>query len=149
MSQRDTESDFTASASDDDIDQEAEELVLSKEFQESVIKYVKLDDLTRKKQDEIKELKKMRKPCEEFIITYLENIKIDQVDISDGKLQKKTVESKVPISNKVIRTALSKKIEDPAIVSEIIKLVDDREKKTKVNIKRVKTKLPHKKSDKT
>lgn len=139
----DNVSDFENSVvSDDDIEEEAETLELSKEFQESVIKYVKLDDLIRKKNDEIKELKKMRKPCEDFILTYLDDIKINKVDLSDGRLTKKKTETKVPINNKVIKAALQKKIEDPLVVNEIIKLVDEREKKVSVKLQRTKRKLP-------
>lgn len=137
------ESDFENSvASEEDIEQEAEQLELSKEFHENVIKYVKLDDLMRKKQDEIKELKKLRKTPEEFIITYLEDIKVSQIDISDGKLKRKRTETKVPINNKIIKTALDKKIEDPKVVQDIMKMVDEREKRVKVKLDRVKNKIP-------
>uniref|UniRef100_A0A6C0AC66 Uncharacterized protein n=1 Tax=viral metagenome TaxID=1070528 RepID=A0A6C0AC66_9ZZZZ len=136
------ESDFENSVASDDEEIEDDDLELSKEFQESVIKYVKLDDLVRKKMDEIKELKKVRKPCEEFILSYLDDVKVNKVEITDGSLKRQQTETKVPINNKVIKSALEKKIDNPKVVNDIIKLVEEREKKVKVSLKRVKRKIP-------
>lgn len=135
----DNESEFENSMDSEnkDIDEEAEKLELSKDFQECVIKYVKLDDIIRKKQSDIKEVKKLRKPCEEFMLSYLEDIKKNEIQISDGMIKKKHTETKTPITNKVIKNALEKKINNPGVVQEVMKLVDEREKKKKVKIHRV------------
>tara|TARA_B100000949_G_C14093679_1_gene371067 strand:- start:285 stop:740 length:456 start_codon:yes stop_codon:yes gene_type:complete len=138
-------SDFENSVASED--EEDEDLELSHEFQESVVKYVKLDDLVRKKMDEIKELKKIRKPCEEFILSYLDDVKVSKVEITDGSLKRQKTETKVPINNKIIKTALEKKIDNPKVVNDIIKLVEEREKKVKVSLKRVKRKLPVSKNE--
>lgn len=132
------ESEFDDSDSDTDLEDEAENLQVSKEFEENVIKFVKLDDLIRKKNEEVRELKKMKKPCEEFIIKYLDKVDIACVDISDGKLRRNKSENKVAINYDTIKEAIAKKIVDPKVVEEILKLVDQRPTKTNVNIKRTK-----------
>ena len=126
------------SISDSEIDNDAEALQVSKEFQENVIKYVKLHDLIQKRNDEIRELKKQKKPCEEYILKYLDQVDVGHVDITDGKLRRNKSENKVPLSQDIIRGAIGKKITDPAIINEIIKSIENRPTKTQTNIKRTK-----------
>jgi hypothetical protein len=145
----DSYSDESEDFSDDEIDKEADSLKVSKEFEENVIKYVKLFDLIQKKNEEIRELKKMKKPCEEFILTYLDKVDVTFVEITDGKLRKNKSENKVPISQDVIRNAIAKNIKDPSIVNEILKNINTRPTKTQVNIKRTKNRGPKKIKKKT
>ena len=122
--------------SDDEIENDAEELQVSKEFQENVIKYVKLHDLIQKRNDEIRELKKQKKPCEEFILRYLDKVDVGHVDITDGKLRKNKSENKVPLSQDIIKNAIGSKITDPILINEIIKSIENRPTKSQTNIKR-------------
>lgn len=125
--------DDSSSSSDDKKD----ELKISKEFQESVIKYVKLDDLMRKKQQELSELREQKKPCEEYIIKYLEKINETAITITDGKLQKNKSENKASLNTELIKKSLSKKIADPKLLDEIMKeLEDSRQVNGKVSLKR-------------
>lgn len=132
------------SISDDEIDNDAEALQVSKEFQENVIKYVKLHDLIQKRNDEIRELKKQKKPCEEYILKYLDQVDVGHVDITDGKLRKNKSENKVPLSQDIIRSAIGSKVTDATIINEIIKSIENRPTKTQTNIKRTKNRSDHK-----
>ncbi|AYV82069.1 MAG: hypothetical protein Homavirus5_11 [Homavirus sp.] len=139
---RDSRDSTNSSDSDDSdhsksIDKEAEQLRISKEFQENVIKYIKLDDLIRKKEKEMKELKNQKKPCEEFILKYLDKVGENIIEVTGGKLIKNKSETKAPLSQDIIKEAISDKILDPKKVEEIIALMDTlRPKSARVNLKR-------------
>jgi len=120
----------------DSSESEEETIEVPKEFQEKVIKYINLDDLIRKKTEEIKELKNQRKPCEDYILEYLEKVGETTIDITGGKLIKNKSETKVPLSFDTIKDAISDKITDPKIIKEILTKMTDRPKKVNVNIKR-------------
>lgn len=128
--------------SDDEIEKEANELQVTKEFQENVIKYVKLHDLITKKNEEIRELKKMKKPCEDYILKYLDKVKVNSVEVTDGKLRKNQSENKVPLSQDIIKDAIAKKVSDPKVIEEILKSIENRATKIQVNIKRTKNSGP-------
>lgn len=122
---------------DAEIDKEAEQLKVSKEFQENVIKYIKLDDLIRKKEKEMKELKSQRKPCEDFILKYLDKVGENIIEVTGGKLIRNKSETKQKLSNDIIKEAIADKIIDPKKVEEIIELMETlRPKNVRVNLKR-------------
>jgi len=110
---------------DELISDEAKEIKITKEFQENVIKFVKLDDLIKKKQQEMSELKKKRKPCEEFILNYLDGIKENAIEITDGKLKKNKSEKKTALNQDIIKKSIMKSVQDPKIVEDIIKNMED------------------------
>lgn len=118
------------------------------DFKERVVMYVSLDDAIRQKQEEIKELKEKKKPCEEFIIRYLEKAKGDTVNITNGKLVKNEIERKTPISMEIVSASLKEEIIQKNILSDttkcenfITEIMDAMEKKRTVkkttNIKRM------------
>jgi len=121
----------------DEIEEEAERLHVSREFQEKVIKYVKFDDLIRKKEKEIKELKSQRKPCEEYILKYLEDIDENVIDVSGGKIRKNKYETKAAINQEIIKETLMEDLQDEEKIRNIIKKMDEnRPKNTRINLKR-------------
>ena len=103
-------------------------------------------------ENEIKELKAQRKPSEEFILKYLDKIDENVIEISSGKLRKNRSETKVPLSQDIIRDAIKDKINnvttrlakyekltytDEILVEDIMKHMDDsRPLKTRTNLKR-------------
>ena len=110
---------------------------ISKEFQENVIKFVKLDDLMKKKQQEMGELREQKKPCEQFILKYLETINEEEVGITNGKLRKNKSETKAAMNQEALKLALTKKIADPKLVDEILKEMEEaRPLNTKVSLAR-------------
>lgn len=125
----------------DDIEQEAEQIKITKDFQENVIKFVKIDDLIKKKQSEITELKSQKKPCEENIIKYLDEIDENVIEITNGKLRKNKSETKVALNKEIIKNAINNQIQDPLIVEQILKIMDNRPKKVRTNIKRTSNRI--------
>lgn len=114
-----------------------DDIKITKEFQENVIKFVKLDDLIRKKKQEVSELSDQKKPCEEFILKYLDNVNENVIEITDGKLRKNKSETKAALKQDVIKNAINEKIADPKIVEEILNLMEmKRPLNTHVNLKR-------------
>ena len=117
---------------------------VSNEFKEKVIAYKKYDDVIRQKMDEIKELKSKRKPCEEFIIKYLESKNAPFVNIKDGKLIKNKSESKGSLKAELIKEAILEGIKEEKlpnddvksndITAKIMDIMDNKRSKT-VNIK--------------
>ena len=131
-----SETDFPDSATEQEIETEAEMLQITQEFQENVINYVKYDDLIRKKMNEIKELKKQRKPREDYILKYLADEEIKCIEVNNGKLRRNKSETKVSLNKDIITEAIRKKISDPAVIKEIFNLMDARPTKVRFNLKR-------------
>ncbi len=120
---------------------------ITKEFQENVIKYIKLDDAIKKKMDEIKELKTQRTPCEKEILKFLEDNDENVIDITDGKLRKNKSTTKQKLTEDIIKAAIAQYEKDPKIVEEIIKAMDaKRPDVTHVNLKRTGKRAPKKKT---
>jgi hypothetical protein len=119
-------------------DEEEEKLIaVSKEFQENVIKFVTLDNLTRRKDLEAKEIKQQRKPCEDFVLKYLSTLEENAVDITGGHLRVNKSEQKMPVTKDMIKDAIKKKVANPEVVEAILKDIEEsRPKKTRVNLKR-------------
>ena len=102
----------------------------------------------RKKQQEMSELREQRKPCEQYILKYLDNVNENVIEITNGKLRKNKSETKAAVSQDVMKVAISEKIKDPKIVEEILKLMEEkRPMNTHVNLKRTGTR-PDKKEGK-
>src|SRR5579883_956610 len=91
------------------IKDEAKDNYITNEFREKIKAYVVIDDAIRKKQDEIKELKTKRKPCEDYILRFLQKSQNNYVDIGVGKLIKNESETKAPLKLDIIKEAISEK----------------------------------------
>lgn len=131
-----------------DKEKSIDQVKISKEFQENVVKFVKLDDLMRKKQQEMTELREQRKPCEQYILKYLDNVDENVIEITNGKLRKNKSETKAALTQDVMKSAISEKVSDPKLVEEILKIMETkRPLNTHVNLKRTGTR-PNRKSKK-
>lgn len=114
-----------------------EEVTVSKEFQEHVIKYVKLDNSMKRKKEEVAELNNQRKPHEEYILDALSKMEGDCINLADGKLKRVKKETIAAIKDDNIKSCLSKKIEDPAIIQQILDDIQaSRTKTEKYNLTR-------------
>jgi len=120
---------------------------LSNEFKENVVKYIKCDDLIRKKKEEIKVLTNDKKPCEEFIMKYLDTKEATHVNVSGGKLVKNVSESRKALKVEIIKESILEGIKDEQINKEdianndialkIIGIMDGKREKTiRVKLKR-------------
>lgn len=119
---------------------------VTKEFQENVVKYVKLDDLIKKKQEEITELKKQRVPCEKHILKFLEDVDENVIDITDGKLRKNKATTKQKLTEDIMKLAIGEYVKDPTQIEAIMKAMETkRGDVTHVNLKRTSKRVPKKK----
>jgi predicted flavoprotein YhiN len=137
------------------ITEEAKNNFLTNEFKEKVNKFIHIDDRIRAKQNEIKELKNKRKPCEDFIIEYLQQCQEEIINTKDGKLVKKESSTKGGLKMDIIKDSILEKSKNEKIfdsedkynrfLESIIELMDKKRPiKKKVNLRRV---LPRKKNN--
>ncbi len=125
------------SSSSDDTNDKLKNVKITKEFQENVIKYVKLDDLIKQKQGELSELKEQIKPCEQYIISSLDSLNESSIGITNGTLVKKKVEKKAALNPDIIKAGLAKKLSDANAIEELLKLIEgERALTTKTDLKR-------------
>jgi len=138
----------------DEISQRAHNKFFKTELMEKIIKYIKIDDSIKEKQKEIRDqvkcLKTQKTDMEKYIISYLENINEEFVNIEGtAKLTKTTTIKKGAIKSDMIKTSVvegirkqniqidSKKIDD--LLENVLEFVDkNRPVKTKTYIKRTK-----------
>lgn len=150
----------TRSDTSSDSEESTSSIQITKEFQEHVIKYVRLDDLMKQKMEEIAELKDeiaeirgQLKPCEQSILTFLDKSNEAAIKITGGSLIKKQIEKKAPLNQDIIKSSLSEKVKDANIISEIMELIETkRPTSTRVDLKRTgnrKIKEPKKVTKKT
>lgn len=141
----------------DEISQKGKDKFFKTELMEKIIKYIKIDDSIKEKQKELREqtkcLKTQKNDMEKYILSYLENIDEDYVNI-DGtaKLTKTTTTSKGVIKPDNIKISVieglkkqnvqidDKKISD--LLENVIECIDkNRPTKTRTYIKRTKGKI--------
>ena len=93
------------------------------QFKELVVEYIKLDDIIRKKNDEIKEIKKDRKTLEEYILESMEKLEESVIDISDGKLRLNSTKTKSTLKQNHIEEALKELTKDGIKAQEMTKFI--------------------------
>ncbi len=138
----------------DQISQRGQEKFFKSELMEKIIKYIKIDDSIKEKQRELREqtkcLKTQKSDMEKYILSYLENIKEDYVNIQGtAKLTRTTTVSKGAIKPDNIKVSVidglkqqkinldEKKINE--VLESVMESIDkNRPTKTKTYIKRTK-----------
>lgn len=120
---------------------------VSNDFKEKIISFIKVDDLIRKKQEEIKELKDKKEEFEEYILKFMDKSEASFVNIPGGKLIKNQSESKAPLKIEVIKESIIEGIKkekltdseevNKKVIEEIIELMEiKRGKVNRINLKR-------------
>jgi len=110
--------------------------VVPKGFEDSVREWVRLDNKVRQLSDELKELRKEKKPKEDSIIKHLEQNGINVIEINGGKLRRNKSETKQKIQQEDIEKALKNKLNTQK-ASEIMEYMENnRSTKINVNLKR-------------
>ena len=128
---------YSNESDEQDDKEEKNNASVPREFQENVIKYVKLDDLIRKKQEELAELKSQKKPVEEIVKKYMEKLGENVIDITNGKLRLNKSETKRALSQEEMKKAIATKVKSPVDVDQVIEKMDElRPLVVHVNIKR-------------
>jgi hypothetical protein len=132
----DVEGDDTISKMTND---EIKEGAISHDVTEKIVAYVRIDDMIRKKQEEMRELKEMKKPCEEVIIKYLEMNEQDHFTLgkSGGKIVKQERKIQAPLKMEMVKDAIKEHLIKEKIVDTDDRCVQIFENISKlINIKR-------------
>jgi hypothetical protein len=123
---------------DDTISKQAEEVFVNNEFKQHVISFVKYDDMIRERKQEIKELTNDKKPCEEFIIKFLEAQEESAINLNGQRIIK---------NQSCTKTALKMDMIKEAILDEIKKL--EPEDKARERLDKIMTDMDEKRPTKT
>lgn len=116
---------------------EENDLRVTREFEESILKYVEVDDKIKDAEKTLKELKSQRKTFEDSVIKSLTDLGEDVIELTSGKIKKSRKESKKAVNKDIIKDALAEKIDDPTIVADILNTIEqNRPTQVKVTLRR-------------
>ena len=79
---------------------------VSKEFVDTVKKYIEIDDKLKYIKKQSKVLNGDKKEHENFILNYLQSIDENVIDIPDGKLKRNISKTQAPLKKELIQKAL-------------------------------------------
>ena len=85
---------------------------VSPEFIQAVKKYLDVDDKIREYREKSKILNKDKKSQEEFILSYLERIEENILDVPNGKLKRNVSKTQAPLKKDIICKALTEVVGD-------------------------------------
>ena len=123
---------------------------ITEEFVEVVKNWVKLDDEIRDYTSKIKDLKNERKEFEEFILEYMESINENVIEITGGKLRRNKSNTKTPLKEESIQTALFEITKDNEKSMQMTKhIMENRPSVERVNLKRTRFRKSKKKNSDT
>lgn len=109
-----------------------------KEFKDSVIAWVKLDDRKRTLTKESQIINKAKKKYEKLILDYMLSYRQDMIKISNGQLKRQTKTSKAPLKEEHVVAALRKKLKDISKAKQWAEFIyESRPDVEKVNLKRL------------
>ena len=107
------------------------------QFKELVCEWVKLDDIIRVKNAELKEIKNDKKSIEEYILECMNKIDEGVIDISDGKLRLNKTKTKSTLKQSIIQEALTELTKDNIQAQTMTKyILDKRPVVERMNLKR-------------
>jgi hypothetical protein len=112
---------------------------VTKEFNDSVLKYIQLDDTIKDLVKETAKLKKIKKPLEKYILEYLGKINETIIDLHGigSRLRKNKSETKKQLKQDQIKETLMEQLGDIKKVNKILESMEKkREKQVHINIKR-------------
>jgi hypothetical protein len=125
-----------------DSENKGEKKKISKEFVESVKRYLEVDDKLKEIKEKTKNLNTEKKQKEEFILNYLQTIDEKVIDVADGKLRRNISKTQAPLKKETIHKALIDIVGDAnkatAMTDQIIK---SRPIVERVTLKRTKNRI--------
>ena len=134
----------------DNEDYEDSQDKITEEFVEVVKNWVKLDDEIRDYNDKVKDLKNERKEYETYILEYMDKINENVINITGGKLRKNKSQTKAPLKEESIQTALYEITKDNERSNQMTKyIMENRPSVERVNLKRTRLRKPKKKKNNT
>lgn len=108
-------------------------------FEETIKKWVALDNQIKSLSEKTKQLRNDKNTTEESIMNYVEknNLSNATINITDGKLRFVSSKQTAPLTLRYVEECLTKCIGNPAQVSKIMQFIkDSREVKISSDIKR-------------
>lgn len=112
---------------------------ISKQFQEKVQLWVKLDDALRDLRNKSKEITQEKKELEEYILTYLDEIGEKSIGITNGNLRKNISKTKAPLKKENIYNTIKDLTKDETKASTITnQIFENRPLTERINLKRTK-----------
>lgn len=116
---------------------------VSKEFQQKVVAWVKLDNQLREIRSKSKEITTEKKDLEEWILQYLDEIGEKSISIGDGNLRKNVSKTKAPLKKENIYATIKDLTKDENKANLITKQIfENRPMSERVNLKRTKNRGP-------
>lgn len=79
---------------------------VTKQFRDTVIKFLDMDDRIREYRSKVKELTKDKKNLEDNILNFLDTVEEKSVVVRDGKLIKNVSKTKAPLKKESIHKAI-------------------------------------------
>jgi hypothetical protein len=114
---------------------------VSKEFVNSIKKWVALDDSMKKLRDELKLITNEKKESESIILEELDKMDIKILEITDGKLRKNISKTQGPLKKEHITKTLDEFTKDNKKTLELIEyMMNSRQTVERVNLKRTRNK---------
>lgn len=119
--------------------QEKQEKV-SREFEEMIRRWVKIDDEIRDKNAELREMKEDKKQYEEYILHCIEQINKDMtinIDNGNGVIRRSVTQSRGPLKKDIIQSVLLDVTKDQNQAIKLTEVIyNSRPVKEKINLKR-------------
>lgn len=119
-----------------------QQLQVSQNFEESVKRWVLIDNKIKSAQDAIKELKKEKEKMGDNIAVYIKTngLQEEPINITGGKLKLAISKTTVPMSRKYIESRLAQYFKSASKAKEVVEfLYSDRETMEKEVIRRTKS----------
>jgi hypothetical protein len=88
-----------------------------------VIKWLKLDDNIKEYNKRAKEIKEEKTQIEDKILSFMNNSNTNEIQVKDGKLEKKCGQKKEPINEEYIKKCLVKSFDDVETVDKLTKML--------------------------
>lgn len=112
---------------------------VTKQFRDSVIKFLDIDDSIREYRKKVKELTKDKKDLEENILNFLDTVEEKSVVVRDGKLIKNVSKTKAPLKKESIHKAIFEITQDNNKAASMTDhILNSRPTVERVNLKRTK-----------
>ena len=115
---------------------------VSPEFVQNVKKYLEIDDKIRELKEKIKIITADKKEKEEYILSYLQTIGENVIDVADGKLKRNVTKSQAPLKKELIQKTLAELVGDSnKAVSMTEEIIKSRPLVERVSLRRTKVKV--------
>lgn len=110
------------------------------DFRAHVRKWLELDTMIKNAQTVIKEKKKIRDKLSVVIANFMCKYNIEDINTKEGRIKCKTVVSKSPVNQKVVKTKLADIFKDDEDKKNMIisKIYEERENVEKLSLRRLK-----------